>query len=172
MAQDEKTLLDFRGPNQAARWVRVNDVVMGGRSQSEMRFTPQGTALFDGVLSLENNGGFASVRTTPHDYGLNGYVGLRVRVKGDGRQFKLRVRTDDRMDGPAYEFHFDTFAGEWTTIQAPFRDFVPTFRGRRLRNVPALEGANVRQIGFLIADKQAGPFRLEIDWINAYAKPT
>jgi monofunctional biosynthetic peptidoglycan transglycosylase len=169
MAQKGRTLLDFQEQNEAARWVRVNDGVMGGLSQSNMRFTPQGTAVFEGILSLENYGGFASVRTTPHDYDLSGYLGLMVRVKGDGRRFKLRVRTDDRLDGPAYELGFDTVADTWTTIQASFREFAPTFRGRRLHNVPALDGANVRQIGFMIADKQAGAFRLEIDWIKAYA---
>jgi monofunctional biosynthetic peptidoglycan transglycosylase len=168
VAQEGKTLFDFQGKNEATRWVRVNDGVMGGLSQSEMRFTAQGTAIFEGTLSLENYGGFASVRTNPQDYGLGSYAGLAVRVKGDGRRFKLRLRTDDRLDGPAYESDFDTVAETWVTVKTPFRDCVPTFRGRRLRNVPALKGADVRQIGFMIADKQAGPFRLEVDWIKAY----
>jgi monofunctional biosynthetic peptidoglycan transglycosylase len=60
-------------------------------------------------------------------------------------------------------------ADTWVTVQVPFADLRPTFRGRLLRNRPALEGAAVRQIGFMIADKQEGPFRLEIDWIKAYA---
>jgi monofunctional biosynthetic peptidoglycan transglycosylase len=169
LSQREKSLFDFQEQNEAKRWVRVNDGVMGGLSQSEMEFTLQGTALFEGILSLENYGGFASVRTTPYDYGLTGYNGLMVRAKGDGRRFKLRVRTDDRLDGPAYELDFDTVADTWITVKAPFREFAPTFRGRRLHNMPTLDGANVRQIGFMVADKQAGPFQLEIDWIKAYA---
>jgi peptide-methionine (R)-S-oxide reductase len=168
VARQEKLLFDFQGQNEAARWVRVNDGVMGGLSQSEMSFTPQGTALFEGDLSLENYGGFASVRTIPGDFGLGGHAGLALRVKGDGRRFKLRLRTDNRLDGPAYESEFETKIDGWVTVEAPFRDFVPTFRGRRLRNAPTLDGAAVRQIGFMLADKQAGPFRLEIDWVKAY----
>jgi monofunctional biosynthetic peptidoglycan transglycosylase len=167
VAREEKALFDFQGPNEAARWVRVNDGVMGGLSQSEMHFTPQGTALFEGTLSLENYGGFASVRTKPADLNLGGSTGLVVRVKGDGRRYKLRLRTDNRLDGPAYEADFETVADTWITVQAPFQDFVPTVRGRRLRNAPVLEGAAVRQIGFMLADKRAGPFRLEIDWVKA-----
>ena len=168
VTENEKTLFDFTGQDKAARWVRVNDGVMGGLSQSELRFTPHGTAFFQGTLSLENYGGFASVRTTPYDCDLDGYAGLTVRVKGDGHRYKLRLRADDRLDGPAYEADFETEAGTWTVAQIPFADLRPTFRGRRLRNVPALDGAAVRQIGFMIADKQAGPFRLEIDWVKAY----
>jgi monofunctional biosynthetic peptidoglycan transglycosylase len=91
-----------------------------------------------------------------------------MRVKGDGRTFKLRLRADDRLDGPAYEAEFETEAGAWTTVQIPFADLRPTFRGRRLPNLRPLNGAAVRQIGFMISDKRAGPFRLEIDWIRAY----
>ena len=168
VAQKEKLIFDFQGPDEAARWVRVNDGVMGGLSQSEMRFTAQGTALFEGTLSLENNGGFASVRTIPDNFALGNYAGLAVRVKGDGRRYMLRLRTDRYLDGPAYEAGFDTVAETWVTLRVPFRDFAPTFRGRRIRNMPPLEGADIRQIGFMLADKQAGPFRLEIDWIRAY----
>jgi hypothetical protein len=72
------------------------------------------------------------------------------------------------LNSPAYESGFDTVAETWVTVRVPFRDFVPTFRGRRLRNMPAIDGNDIRQIGFMLAEKQAGPFRLEIDWIRAY----
>jgi len=169
MTAQEKTLYNFDGQDESPRWVRVNDGVMGGLSQSSLALTPDGTALFAGTLSLANNGGFASVRTYPHDFGLAGYAGVRVRVKGDGRRYKLRVRADDRLDGPAYEADFATTAGEWQTVEMPFAELRPTFRGRRLRNMPALTGAAVQQISFMIADKTPGAFELEIDWVRAYA---
>ena len=169
---DDKLIYDFEGQDTAALWVRVNDGVMGGLSQSNLTLTQEGTATFAGTLSLENNGGFASVRTYPYDFGLGQYEGLAFRVRGDGRGYKLRLRGDDRLDGPAYEAGFETVTGTWITVQIPFGDLRPTFRGRRLLNRPALEGAAVRQIGFMIADKQEGPFRLEIDWIKAYEGAT
>lgn len=49
----------------------------------------------------------------------------------------------------------------------PYRDFVPTYRGRILRDVPPIDPGVIRQLGFLIADKVEGPFRLEVDWIKA-----
>jgi monofunctional biosynthetic peptidoglycan transglycosylase len=145
---------------------------MGGLSQSTLTLTQEGTAVFAGFLSLANNGGFASVRTYPYAFGLGEYEGVAFRVRGDGRGYKLRLRGDDRLDGPAYEADFETVVDTWVTVQVPFADLQPTFRGRRLRNMPALEGAAVRQIGFMVADKQEGPFRLEIDWIKAYEGAT
>jgi peptide-methionine (R)-S-oxide reductase len=172
MATEEKLIYGFEGQDTAAPWVRVNDGVMGGLSQSNLTLTQEGTALFAGTLSLENNGGFASVRTVPYDFGLDGYAGMTFRVRGDGRVYKLRLRADDRLDGPAFEADFDTVADTWITVKIPFADLRPTLRGRRLRNRPALTGAAVRQIGFMISDKQEGPFRLEIDWIKAYEGAT
>jgi NADH dehydrogenase [ubiquinone] 1 alpha subcomplex assembly factor 1 len=156
------------GPRETGTWVKVNDDVMGGVSESALRFTSEGTAVFEGVLSLDNYGGFASVRTYPKDYALGGYDGLMVRVRGDGHQYRLRLRTDRYLDGTAYEVKFATGPDVWLTVSAPFSDFVPTFRGRQVRTAPPLDGARIQQIGFMIADKQAGRFWLEIGWVRAY----
>jgi monofunctional biosynthetic peptidoglycan transglycosylase len=172
MEAQSKRIYSFEGQDNSALWVRVNDGVMGGLSQSTLTLTQEGTAVFSGTLSLANHGGFASVRTYPYDFALGEYAGLAFRVKGDGRGYKLRLRSDDRLDSPAYEADFETAAGTWTTVRIPFADLRPTFRGRRLRNMPVLDGTAVRQIGFMIADKREGPFRLEIDWIKAYAGTT
>jgi len=165
---NEKTVLNFDTIQEAEQWTSVNDDVMGGVSQSQMHFTEHGTAIFAGTLSLENNGGFASVRTHPNRYELQGYEGLVIRAKGDGRRYKLRIRTDDRWDGIAYSADFETTDSEWMTIYVSFGEFVPTLRGWRVPNVLPLSGDMVRQIGFMIADKQNGPFQLEVDSISAY----
>ncbi|MEL0037316.1 MAG: CIA30 family protein, partial [Gammaproteobacteria bacterium] len=45
-------------------WMIVNDTVMGGRSQANLSLVEGEDEVFrfDGLLSLENNGGFASSR--------------------------------------------------------------------------------------------------------------
>lgn len=165
---DEKVLFDFSNANKAGRWIIVNDGVMGGLSQSEITLSSQGTAVFQGTLSLENYGGFASVRTVPYRLGLQSFDGISLRVRGDGRRYKLRLRTDQYMDGPAYEAEFDTVADTWITVNIPFQDTVPTFRGRQLMSMPQLNGNKIVQIGVMLADKNSGPFRLEMSWIRAY----
>jgi hypothetical protein len=102
MEAQSRLIYDFEGQDTAALWVRVNDGVMGGLSQSTLTLTQESTAVFAGTLSLENNGGFASVRTYPYDFGLGEYEGLTFRVRGDGRGYKLRLRGDGRLDGLTY----------------------------------------------------------------------
>jgi len=161
------TIFDFTSPERSGRWMIVNDGVMGGISNSNFTQSEEATAIFRGNLSLENYGGFASVRTYPELFELSEYEAFRLRVRGDGRTYKLRARTANNFDGPAYETEFETEAGVWTTVDIAFSEMSPTFRGRKLRNVPRLTGSEIRQIGLMIADKQPGAFELEVDWIKA-----
>ena len=53
----------FDTPSSTQDWHPINDGVMGGASISQLRFDSAGHAVFEGEVSLHNNGGFASVRT-------------------------------------------------------------------------------------------------------------
>jgi len=168
METAERIVIDFNHTDERDNWRIINDDVMGGISQSEIIFNDTGTATFQGKISLENNGGFASTRSKPHSYRLGSYTGLHVRIQGDGKDYQLRVRTDTGFDGISYRYRFATQPETWMSIRVPFSEFVPTFRGRILSNVPPITPDQIQQIGFLISDKQAGKFRLEIDWVKAY----
>ena len=163
------TLYEFDTPGAVAGWTIVNDGVMGGRSRSRIDASGDGIAVFEGEVSRENDGGFASVRSGAGPLPTAGAAALLVRVRGDGRAYQLRVRTDDDADGIAYRWTFDTTPGEWITLRAPFEAFDPVFRGRVVPDAPPLDPSAIRQLGFLIADGEAGPFRLEIDRIAAEA---
>lgn len=168
MKRQYKLLFDFSFPREEKRWEIITDEVMGGISQSQILIISKKTAIFSGELSLENYGGFASVRTQPQDYQLDGYAGLSLRVKGDGKKYRLRLRTDDEFEGVAYQASFTTQSEKWIIVHLPFNEFIPVFRGRVVSEAPKLEAGHIRRIGFMIADKQAGPFTLEIDWVKAY----
>ncbi len=168
METAERILIDFKNTGERENWQIINDDVMGGVSQSEIIFNDTGTATFQGKISLANNGGFASTRSKSHSYRLGGYIGLHVRIRGDGKEYQLRVRADNRFDGISYRYRFATKPETWMNIRVPFSKFVPTFRGRTLSNVPPISPERIQQVGFLISDKQAGNFRIEIDWIKAY----
>ena len=64
-------------------WMVVNDGVMGGLSQSRPEITDRDTLVFTGNVSLENNGGFASIRHGAEPFGLEEGDGILIRVKGD-----------------------------------------------------------------------------------------
>ncbi len=166
----EKLLIDFADPGERSRWETVNDRVMGGISQGTITISGDKTAIFQGLLSLENDGGFASVRTLPRQFDLAEHDGLLLSVRGDGKTYRVRLRTDDSYDGVAYQSLFRTEPGVWLTVRLPFSTFVPVFRGMLVPSAPALDPARVRRIGFMIADRQEGSFLLEIAWIKAYVE--
>ena len=163
-----RVLFDFVDASEAERWLIVNDNVMGGVSKGEASPTADSCLLFSGSISLENNGGFASIRSQPTDFGLTGFQGIRIRVKGDGRPYQFRLRRDRSLDGIAFKYEFETIENKWIEVELPFASFLPTFRGRILTDVGPLDPADIRQQGFLIADKEAGPFKLIVDRIVAY----
>ncbi len=149
-------------------WVAIHDNVMGGMSNGSLVRTEEGTGMFTGELSLENNGGFASVRAIPDWPDLSSARGLEIRVRGDGRRYQLRLRMDQRLDGVAYTATFDTEPGEWSTHRIAFEDFRATYRGRTPRDAAPLEPSSIHQLGLLIGDKRAGTFAVEIDWVRPW----
>jgi uncharacterized protein YbjT (DUF2867 family) len=161
-----KFIFNFQTITNSAAWQIVNDNVMGGVSTSDFRLT-NGAAVFQGEVSLANNGGFASVRSLPASHELAGCDAFIIRAYGDGHRYKFTVRMDQSFDSAIYQTSFTPKPGEWTEHRLPMKQFVPTFRGRVLSGEQPLDPAKVTSVGFLISDKQAGPFRLEIDWIKS-----
>ena len=163
---DTRILFDFR-VDAAENWIVVNDGVMGGLSQSSFTKPAAEFASFTGEVSLRNNGGFASVRTRLTERLDASAERLDLRVRGDGRTYQVRLRTDGNLDGIAYRTEVATEPGEWITVSLPLADFEPVFRGRRLVGVPVLRAEDVQQLGLMIADKREGRFRLDVKWIRA-----
>jgi monofunctional biosynthetic peptidoglycan transglycosylase len=147
-------------------WQVINDDVMGGVSTSRFETGPD-TAIFSGELSLENNGGFASVRSGPLQEDLSRLDGFMIRVRGDGRRYRFTARNRLDAGAPVYHCSFATRPGEWQEHQFPFDQFEPRYRGRAAVDAPPLSPSEIVTVGFLIADRQAGRFRLEIAWIRA-----
>ena len=163
MAQST-VLENFDLKNQLS-WRIINDGVMGGISSSQMEILANGKGQFSGTVSLENNGGFASTRGILNNQLTKPFTKVKIRVKGDGKKYSFRIRTADNFAGVSYKMDFRTKNAEWKEIILPLADFIPTWRGRQLQNIPPINSLDIRQIGFLIADKQAGAFSLLIDEI-------
>ena len=166
----EVTLIDF-SKTVANSWQIVNDNVMGGISRSTFRMHEDGYVVFSGSVSLENNGGFASVRAQSRQTAdLSTFKGLSVRVFGDGKTYCLRLRTveNGRLTWYSHETRFKTKAGEWETYFLPFSDFRAEFRGTPVRGNPGLNSRAIAEIGFMIQDKQEGSFRLGVSKLSGY----
>jgi NADH dehydrogenase [ubiquinone] 1 alpha subcomplex assembly factor 1 len=148
-------------------WHSIGDPIMGGRSLGEMVFTG-GLAIFQGVVSLERGGGFASVRSAEGRHDLSCYEGLVIRLRGDGKHYGLRLRTTSSFDGVNYQVEFQPEASVWSDCVLPFSSFRPVLRGQELHDYPAPDPANIKSFGLIIARHQAGPFRLEVASIGGY----
>ena len=147
-------------------WRAIHDVVMGGLSSGTMELTPDNKGVFSGEVSLDNKGGFASMRAMLPEIDMEGKESISIRVKGDGHTYSLRLRNNEDFDGISYALSFPTIENEWQELTFKISNFEPTFRGRILYNVKRLKAEDIRQVGLLISDKQEGPFRLEIDHIS------
>eukprot|EP00850_Spirogloea_muscicola_P017042 SM000142S00556 [mRNA] locus=s142:222539:227860:- [translate_table: standard] len=176
-------------------WGPLDDVVMGGVSQSGLQIDPKGgmkggsVGIFTGrnlfatpvcVVSTDNSGGFASIRTKNFNplEDLSAYEGLELNVKGDGHRYKLILRTTTDWDAVGYTVSFDTKRGEWQKVRLPFTSFIPVFRAKTVRDAEALNTSQIASIQLMYSKFEydsrlnpsftAGRFELPFDSIHAY----
>ncbi len=161
----ERVLFSFDGPQASRAWRPVNDGVMGGRSSGRVSVNEYKNLEFTGNLSLENNGGFASVRARGSGLSMTSGDTLVVRVRGDGRTYSFNLYTQRNMGGYSYRQSLPTKRGEWIDVRLPVDQFVATWRGRNFRNQP-LDPQKVAGVGILLGDKKPGAFKLEVDSIK------
>ena len=153
-------VFDFNTKSDLNNWQVVNDGVMGGTSRSKFYLNSEGHGCFDGTVSLENNGGFCSVRYEFNRIALDKNKIICLRIKGDGKDYQFRVKTK-KSDAHSYIYPFRT-SGEWQNIEIPVTDFYPSFRGRKL-DIPNYDGSNLEEIAFLIGNKKEENFQLLLD---------
>ena len=161
-----KVLFDFTDPQATRAWQAIDDRVMGGVSRSVLRSHPAGYAVFEGTVCLERNGGFASVRSAPGERGLHGAAVCRIEVRGAPHRFKLSLLTDDGFDSLNHQAGFAPAGADWQTLDLPLAGFRASFRGREVPGAPPLDPTRIRQVGLMIADRQAGAFALDIGRIS------
>ena len=190
-----RPLFEF-GEALNADWNIINDGVMGGRSQGRLRAVDAHHSAFEGVVSLANNGGFTSMVTRTQPLDLSEYAGIRIHARPctpafadriDEASYKqaktymlrLKIATQRGISRFSYEHRFEAPARDDAGQEPGVFDipleaaaFTPVFRGRQLRNVPALDTAAMRiaEVGFMIRDGQEGSFCLELGPVELYQK--
>lgn len=173
-----ETLWSAQNPKSLV-WGPLDDVVMGGASESFLKGTTwKGTIVTEG-------GGFAGIRTQPIKpaFDVSSCAGLKVRVKGgDGQRFKLIIRDSYDWNGIAWSYEFDTQTllpsmDGIVEASAPFTEFVPTLFARRVPNrqfdkfqLTAIQ-ITLSKFGYdgaLNPNFKAGSFELEVVSIETY----
>lgn len=158
-------LFDFREERGFAFWANVDDDVMGGVSASGFQPTEYGTGLFAGTLSLENNGGFASLQARFRPVDFSRWLGLDLEVCGDGRQYSFYL-VDIHNRRINHYFDFETEPGVWQMKRLDFETLDPRFFGDPVQ-APALDTTQVVGMAFILQG-QPGEFALEVAGISAW----
>jgi len=158
-----QVIFDFNKNSDIQNWRIVDDVVMGGKSSSTFELNTDGYGVFEGDISLENNGGFSSVRYRFQKILTKEYTKIIIKLQGDGKKYQFRIKSNAR-DDYSYVSSFLS-SGEWQEIEIPLKDMYPSLRGRRL-NQANFSNDYIEEIAFLIGNEKNENFKLLIDKIE------
>ncbi|WP_372753957.1 CIA30 family protein [Labilibaculum sp.] len=153
------TLVEFNSSTNISDWFIVNDVIMGGKSNSDFYLNKEGNAIFKGFVSLENNGGFSMSKHPFEQTSIHQFSKIVLKLKGDGKRYQFRVKSN-ASDAHSYVSYFET-NGEWQLIEIFLSQLVPTFRGQTL-DKPNYPAKVLQEIALLIGNQKAESFQLEI----------
>jgi len=156
-------IFDFNHNANITDWKIVDDVVMGGRSNGQFKIDSDGNGIFSGDVSVENNGGFSSVRYQFEKINTNKESKVIIRLKGDGKEYQFRIK-NNRNTYYSYITNFKT-SGDWENIIINLKDLYPSFRGQTM-NIPNFAGNSLEEIVFLIGNKKNESFTLVLDRID------
>lgn len=165
-AAPPQLVFDFGSKDTTSNWYIVNDDVMGGRSTSTLE-EAENSIRFEGSISLENNGGFASIRSPRKLYDLSSYKTITIRFKSTGRDFGIVLERYRRFYLPTHKLVFSSDTNEWNTVSFPINAFKKQILGRDIGGfIDTKTLKNIERIGIILFDKKEGDFAVEIDYIR------
>lgn len=161
----EPLTIDCSSKAQGPDWYAINDGVMGGRSKGGIA-KQANSILFTGDISLENNGGFSSIRYELDGQKIEGYTKVRMTVKGDGRKYGLMLEQNRVWFQPYFRHYFKPEA-EYQTLEFNLSEFDEIRVGNTTGRKATMDRlAKTFRVGIILFDKQEGPFELEIQSIE------
>jgi len=181
--QSEQLLYCFSEENTLEQWLVGCDADIGGYSSAKLTRSPEGYGVFHGELSLklpENRpdivkSGYAAIKTRDPPTTLFGaqywdtslFRYLCAHVRGDRRHYFVNVQTGGLVQTDLFQHRLHLRrTGKWEKVLIAWRDFTLTNNGEIMPEQMEMFRERVRSVGFSVADRVAGPFRLEIDWIK------
>lgn len=182
--RDPRMIMNFADKENFLKFGVKTDADIRGKSTASISYNDETkTGVFEGVLDLTvddeaarvamlTKSGYAAIRfpgfAKPMD--LQQYDCFRIRAKGDGRVYVLNIVPFERYmeeEWRMFQVPLVTKAGVWQTTTIPFGALMSSYRGKIDENHGLYFGQEVLSVGILMAQRQAGPFRLELDWLKA-----
>jgi len=166
-AEDTLTMYDFSRPSDLEGWTCLSDQIRGGNSNCTVNLSTHHTAQFSGILINREISNFCMVYSPQNQFQLRSYGGLLLRLKGDGKHYKLCIYTQPNIEGISYQAGFNTRNNRLITVFLPFSSFIPYLDHRVVRNWPVMDQSSIDKIAIMISDQSSGSFQLDIYWIKA-----
>lgn len=163
--QQQSLTIDFGDKKSGMDWYVVNDGVMGGLSQSKLKLS-ESSAILEGKVSLENNGGFASFRSPFQDFDLSPFTSVEIRYRSMGQDVGLVFALHRQWYRPNYKIIFAQTNGDWTTLKVDLSSAKEYQVARQTGQFLTQEKLDqIIRLGFITQSKQAGSFQFEVDYI-------
>lgn len=157
--------VDFGNGKSGSTWQIINDGVMGGLSEGTAILTDS-SLYYSGRISLDNNGGFSSLRSRFGAMDLSEYETVTIRFRSEGQPFAFVLETSRVWYQPSYRYKFATAGDEWKTATMPLSEFKETRIGRETgAKISDGQLGEVIRMGFINTGKYESEFELEIDYI-------
>ena len=159
-------LVTFDTKGERLEWDSLGDQVMGGQSDGALVHSAEGVGLFQGIVRLDNGGGFASVKADLQEpIDASQWTGIELLAKGDGKTYKIGLRNSTNRRTIVYQHAFTPGTEEWSRIRLPFSEFIPTWRGKTLTDEVALNLSHLASVSLFVSGRQVGEFQLKMqDW--------
>ena len=156
--------IDFN-ENELEGWYIINDGVMGGLSKGQAQFTEEGL-LFYGSVSLENNGGFTSLRAPFGDYNLSEFKQITIRYRSKGISMALQMEEDRRFYYPNFKVKLPK-SEAWVTKTYALSEVRQYRMGYATGNLMKQQDqSEIIRMGFITDEKKAGDFEFEVAYVE------
>ncbi len=161
-----RTVADLEDEAELARWRIVNDGVMGGQSSAQAELGDSTLTITGEIVT--DGGGFSSARLDL-DEPLGDASELVFRIRTDGRAYELTAAdaAAGRDRRVAHQGPIPAIGGsDWEEVSVDLTALDASIFGRPVV-VDPFDPAAAVEIGIILADGQDGPFRFDLDWIQA-----
>ena len=159
-------LLDFGPTGNNQEWFALNDNVMGGISSGKLRYTPS-SFVFEGQVSLENNGGFASARGPFEAMDLSKFSTVIIKYRSSGMDFALSLNNSRLWYRPNYKSKLPNTNGQWKIINLDINSFKEYRVGKETGNsIDKKVLQKIIRLGIISDEKRAGIYSIEVDFIK------
>ncbi|MBE15319.1 MAG: hypothetical protein CL867_03660 [Cytophagaceae bacterium] len=166
LPQDKQNINFGKDGCDNCQWYVVLDGVMGGRSSGAIELT-NSSVVFQGSISLANNGGFASFRSDYGQYDLSQFKEVAIRYRSTGQDFAFTLNKYRRFYRPNFKADLPVTDGQWVTKNIPWEGFKRYRLGNRLSGALTTDDLKkVIRMGFISNEKKASPFNFEVDYIR------